>query len=282
MRIHSTLLAWIAAFAVSASPVAAQNVTDGGATPNSTIGGQSIAPGGSTTNQGNGGKLQLSTGSTTTNDCVKYDANSNTVDSGGACGAGSFTPADPLYISTYWYPLAPYGVVTGNALTSGTTYWREYTPTKNVTVTDAGIRLVATSASGNCQFFMHNDNAATARPTGTNIGATGTPFSTTTAGVLSASFTSAIPLTANTRYWLGIQCDNSAATFSVSAASTNLFNASTSGVAALGNALPNNAQGNAEFRTTGTYPTIPSGSFTVTDNATSGSVFTPAMFLKVQ
>lgn len=38
--------------------------------------------------QGNGAKVQLSTGTTTTNDCVKYDANGNTVDAGSACGAG--------------------------------------------------------------------------------------------------------------------------------------------------------------------------------------------------
>jgi hypothetical protein len=41
--------------------------------------------------QGNGTKVQLSTGSTTTNDCVKFDASGNAVDSGGACG-GSGTP----------------------------------------------------------------------------------------------------------------------------------------------------------------------------------------------
>ena len=53
-----------------------------------TIGGQSISLGGTTTNQGNGGKIQLSTGTTTTNDCVKFDANGNTVDAGSACGGG--------------------------------------------------------------------------------------------------------------------------------------------------------------------------------------------------
>lgn len=38
--------------------------------------------------QGNGLKAQLSTGTTTTNDCVKFDANGNTVDAGAACGSG--------------------------------------------------------------------------------------------------------------------------------------------------------------------------------------------------
>jgi hypothetical protein len=46
----------------------------------------------SATTQGNGTKLQLSTGSTTTNDCVKFDANGNTVDAGAACGSGGGSP----------------------------------------------------------------------------------------------------------------------------------------------------------------------------------------------
>ena len=49
-----------------------------------------IAQGGTaaTSAQGNGTKVQLSTGSTTTNDCVKFDANGNTVDAGAGCGGG--------------------------------------------------------------------------------------------------------------------------------------------------------------------------------------------------
>ncbi len=47
-----------------------------------------IPPGAVTSAQGNGTKFQFSTGSTTTNDCVKYDANGNTVDAGSACGSG--------------------------------------------------------------------------------------------------------------------------------------------------------------------------------------------------
>lgn len=43
----------------------------------------------SATYQGNGAKVQASTGTTTTNDCVKFDANGNTVDAGAACATGS-------------------------------------------------------------------------------------------------------------------------------------------------------------------------------------------------
>lgn len=41
---------------------------------------------GITGSQGNGALLQRSTGSTTTNNCVKFDANGNTVDAAAACG----------------------------------------------------------------------------------------------------------------------------------------------------------------------------------------------------
>lgn len=53
-----------------------------------TVGGQGIRLGGATTNQGNGSKIQLSSGSTTSGHCAQFDANGNTVDSGGACGGG--------------------------------------------------------------------------------------------------------------------------------------------------------------------------------------------------
>jgi len=47
----------------------------------------------SATYQGNGNKVQASTGATTTNDCVKFDANGNTVDTGFPCGSGGLLPA---------------------------------------------------------------------------------------------------------------------------------------------------------------------------------------------
>lgn len=53
-----------------------------------TVGGQGIRLGGATINQGNGGKIQLSSGATTSGHCAQFDANGNTVDSGGACGGG--------------------------------------------------------------------------------------------------------------------------------------------------------------------------------------------------
>lgn len=51
----------------------------------------------SATYQGNGAKVQASTGTTTTNDCVKFDANGNTVDAGAACGAGGASVASDVF-----------------------------------------------------------------------------------------------------------------------------------------------------------------------------------------
>ena len=65
-----------------------------------------VAQGGTgvTAAQGNGTKVQLSSGTTTTNDCVKFDANGNTVDAGSACGSGggsvSVTSTSPSLIIT--------------------------------------------------------------------------------------------------------------------------------------------------------------------------------------
>lgn len=67
-----------------------------------------------TSYQGNGAKLQVSTGTTTTNDCVKFDANGNTVDAGSACGAGggaqslftSSTSTTPAFSGTLVFSMA--------------------------------------------------------------------------------------------------------------------------------------------------------------------------------
>ena len=67
--------------------------------------------------QGNGGKIQLSTGSTTTNDCVKFDANGNTVDAGAACGSGggvtAVTGTSPIVSSGGSTPAISIGTAAG-------------------------------------------------------------------------------------------------------------------------------------------------------------------------
>lgn len=123
--------------------------------------------------QGNGTKVQLSTGTTTTNDCVKFDANGNTIDAGSACGSGgggggnalnptcSFSVTNTscsgaINVSALSVPNANVGaflvqcstgatspftplVVTSYAFTLGATYVATITPS-----------FAAASAAGNC------------------------------------------------------------------------------------------------------------------------------------
>lgn len=81
---------------------------------------------GVTSAQGNGSKVQLSTGTTTTNNCVKFDANGNTVDSGGTCGGGGggvTLPNPSLSLQTLRYKAN-----TGTAINANLTANLEWAP----------------------------------------------------------------------------------------------------------------------------------------------------------
>ena len=68
-----------------------------------------VASGGTgvTSAQGNGSKVQLATGATTTNDCVKFDANGNTVDAGLGCGIQFQANGTNVGASAATFNLAP-------------------------------------------------------------------------------------------------------------------------------------------------------------------------------
>jgi len=94
--------------------------------------------------QGNGGLVQASTGATVTNDCVKFDLNGNTVDSGAPCGVGTVT-----------------GVTATAPLTSsgGTT------PVISATYQGNGAKVQASTGStttGDCVKFDSNGNTVDA------------------------------------------------------------------------------------------------------------------------
>lgn len=104
--------------------------------------------------QGNGSKVQLSTGTTTTNDCVKFDANGNTVDAGSACGGGS--TAFPITVS-------------GTVNSGGIPYFNSTTQeSSSATLTAHGVLLgegsgqspVATSAGTSGQCFTSNGSSS--------------------------------------------------------------------------------------------------------------------------
>lgn len=103
-----------------------------------------VANGGTgvTTAQGNGSKVQLSTGSATANNCVKFDANGNTVDAGGACGSGTGTVTN----------VATGACLTGGPITttgtvSGTQAFRKVTGTTDTIVSGDACNVV-TYANG--------------------------------------------------------------------------------------------------------------------------------------
>ena len=114
---HGVLLGeTTSAFGVSAAGTSGQAFLSGGASADGAYGALNIstaavtgtlpiANGGTgvTSAQGNGSKVQLSTGTTTTNDCVKFDANGNTVDAGSACGGGGGTATHGISF-TFSYP----------------------------------------------------------------------------------------------------------------------------------------------------------------------------------
>lgn len=95
-----------------------------------------------TGNQGNGLLLQHSTGATTTNDCVKFDANGNTIDAGFTCSAA--TPrtcnANGCYLVLSDGTILQWGSVAGcstadNAgCTAAVTFPTSFTTTTNLSV----------------------------------------------------------------------------------------------------------------------------------------------------
>ena len=151
--------------------------------------GTGLPPAGVTAAQGNGTKFQFSTGATTTNDCVKFDANGNTVDAGSACGSSGGSGGGvsgwsglPLtFVST----ATQYAPPVGGALTSATesavqlkasaaatitglqvsiTAQLGASATLSVTLRDAGVStaLTCTTASGGttCTDTTHSVNVA--------------------------------------------------------------------------------------------------------------------------
>lgn len=103
-----------------------------------------VANGGTgvTSAQGNGSKVQLSTGSATANNCVKFDANGNTVDAGGACGSGTGTVTN----------VATGACLTGGPITTtgtvaGTQAFRKVTGTTDTIVSGDACNVV-TYANG--------------------------------------------------------------------------------------------------------------------------------------
>jgi len=218
--------------------------------------------------QGNGVKTQLSTGSTTTNNCVKFDANGNTVDAGSACG-GTFTPALPNYIAGNTYLAQPYvALSTGGAFGNTNATWMPLYVNKTLTLSAIGSKLITADSGQNCQFAIYAANATTNKPTGSALASTAN-ISTTSAGNISGSVS--LQLTANTLYFMGAMCSGTTAAFenfSITNDSLNGYLLGGSGMSGIG---ANAGQIGLNYGTTGlTYGTWPTNP-TVTLTSSNGS-----------
>lgn len=159
--------------------------------------------------QGNGTKVQLSTGSTTTDNCVKFDANGNTVDAGAACGSGGSPVAQNAYFAGSWYWLVPLGVqISGSATNPGSNVatFLPFTVSQTITVASLAVHVGTVFSGGKCQVAIYGNSSSWSGPGGAVLMSSG-DISTTTGGPFSASVTGSPQLTPGV-YWEGVNCDN--------------------------------------------------------------------------
>lgn len=217
--------------------------------------------------QGNGLKTQLSTGSTTTNNCVKFDANGNTVDAGSACG-GTFTPILPNYIANNWYLAQPYtGLSTPGALGSTTTVYMPFMVNKALTLSAIGTKLITASSGQNCRLYVYAGNATTNKPTGSALADSGN-LSTTTAGNISGTIS--LALTANTLYFAAAQCSDATAALEGFGITSDSLTGYLIGANAQSSIGSNGGQIGTGYTSTSTYGTGPTNP-TITIAGSNGS-----------
>jgi hypothetical protein len=119
-----------------------------------------VANGGTgvTATQGNGTKVQLSTGATVTNDCVKFDANGNTVDAGAACGTGGLSPiADQTFLGNISGSTATPAALTATQLTAA------------LNAFSSSLKGLVPASGGGTTTFLRADGAFAAPPGGATI-----------------------------------------------------------------------------------------------------------------
>lgn len=231
--------------------------------------------------QGNGLKTQLSTGSTTTNNCVKFDANGNTVDAGAACGAGGGSGVAYAYVANGWTWADAPGVVlgTGGAPGANVITFEPFIVTATMTPSDFGLHVTTLSAGGNASVAVYANSTSWIGPTGAPL-IVSNNISTASATQATAGGLSTSAQLSPGIYWRGVNVDNGTAVFKSytnnntaqdSIAMSNSFSNLTTNTSAAGSKI-------TLAQTFGTWPTIASaGSFTY---AAAGSSV-PAVGMKI-
>ena len=133
--------------------------------------------------QGNGAKVQLSGGATTLNDCVKFDANGNTVDAGSPCGSGGggsgggitvYSGLTTSFVSTFFLPVG------GGAAAALTEATAQTVAPSAATISNFHVQISQALGVGNSAVFTWRDSGVSQTLTCTISGASATSCVDTT------------------------------------------------------------------------------------------------------
>lgn len=175
------------------------------------------------------------------------------------------SPPFPAYIAGNYYLPPGVTVGAGTAPPVNTIRCVPFQIFQPVTIQAIGTRITTLSASGNVQFAIYANNAATGRPTGTALGATGS-LSTTLTGVFSAAPAGGNFTLQPGTYWSAVNQDNSTAAYRTNATGQSFTTAliGTATEASITNASTSAALTISTAQTFGTWPDLTGASFTET------------------
>jgi hypothetical protein len=178
---------------------------------------------GVTAAQGNGTKVQLSTGSTTANDCIKFDANGNDVDSGGGCPAIVSSAGVGGFFGVF-LNLPQGATATTTAFTANQVRVFQFVIPYSTKIGHMIFNISTLHAGGHCDFGIYDSSGGSG--SGGNLLLHTGSVSTGSAGVNSTAIT---PVTLNPGiYYLAYVSDDTTVVFSgnssPSAAAFNVAN----------------------------------------------------------
>lgn len=207
--------------------------------------------------QGNGSKVQLSTGTTTTSDCVQFDANGNTIDSGAPC-----KPTFPV-------------TVAGTVTSGGIPYFNSTTQESSSALLPSGAVLIGGGAGAAPSGSLANASLSTGALT---LGSSGVAGSIVLNGATSGTATLSVSATLGT---LNLGSTNATVT---AAGALTVASCSGCGVASTPGGSSGQLQWNNSSAFGGVSGWTTNGTTTMTGGATSVldlSAMAPASGLKI-
>lgn len=177
------------------------------------------------------------------------------------------------HVAGRWYLASDAPVAQGGNFTTNNARMLPFVLTETITISDLGARVATLAAGGNFQLAIYASDAATFKPTGNALAATG-DISTAATGAVSADITgSNVQLTPGL-YWMAVCVDATAGgvavfqTFATSSPALGYLIGSTTHANLIG------ANGSVALHysvsmTYGTWPDMTSATFTETVNSTA-------------